>query len=89
MSFNGNKTITTGGGGAILLPNKKKYLKAIKLVSTAKENHPYEYNYKFLGYNYRLPSINASLGISQLKNINKTIKKKEIILNFIEKSLKK
>ena len=89
LSFNGNKTITTGGGGAILLPKKKKYLQAIKLVSTAKENHPYEYYYKFLGYNYRLPSINASLGISQLKNINKTIKKKRNNFKFYKKIFKK
>ena len=82
LSFNGNKTITTGGGGAILFQNKKYFEKIYKFVTVAKEKHQYEYYYKTLGYNYRMPSINASLGISQLKNIRKIIKKKRKIYKF-------
>jgi perosamine synthetase len=88
LSFNGNKIITTGGGGALLLPTKKLYLKAKKLVSTGKEKHEYEYLFKKLGYNYRLPSINASLGVSQLKSIQKLIAAKRKNFLFYKKIFK-
>ena len=86
LSFNGNKTITTGGGGAILTSNKKMYKRCFKLVNVAKENHPYEYFYKEVGYNYRMPSINAALGVSQLKNINTLINKKRKLYLFYKKT---
>ena len=56
-----------------------------KFVNTGKENHPYEYFYKSLGYNYRMPSLNASLGISQLKKLNLILKKKKNIFKFYDK----
>jgi perosamine synthetase len=77
LSFNGNKIITTGGGGAILTQKYKDYLSAKKLVSLNKENHLWKYNYSSVGYNYKMPAINASLGISQITQIESIIKKKE------------
>ena len=67
LSFNGNKIITTGGGGAILTNNKKLWEKAIHLSKTAKISHAFDFIHDRIGYNYRMPNINASLGLSQLK----------------------
>ena len=78
LSFNGNKIITTGGGGAILTQNKKYYTKALKLAKIAKkEKNFWDYDYSELGYNFRLPGINASLVLYQKKNINYLLKKKK------------
>ena len=79
FSFNGNKIITTGGGGALYFRSKKLYLKSFKLATNCKIYKNNEIEYFDTGYNYRLPSINAALGISQLKRIEKTIKKKSNI----------
>jgi len=76
ISFNGNKIITTGGGGAILTDIKKLYLDMKILCRTGKINHPWQYKYKFLGYNYGMTNLSASLGLSQIKKINNLIKKK-------------
>jgi dTDP-4-amino-4,6-dideoxygalactose transaminase len=69
LSFNGNKIITTGGGGALLINNKNIAKKIMHLVSTAKKKHPYLYVHDQIGWNYRLPSLNAALGISQLRKL--------------------
>ena len=66
LSFNGNKIITTGMGGAILTNSKKLYERANYLALQAKQKSNWEYIYNEIGYNYKLPSINASLGLSQL-----------------------
>lgn len=76
LSFNGNKIITTGMGGAILTNSKKLYERANFLALQAKQKSNWEYIYNEVGYNYKLPSINAALGLSQLKRINKLIKAK-------------
>jgi perosamine synthetase len=77
ISFNGNKIITTGGGGAILC-KKKKLAKKIKyLINQAKEGIDFTHNK--IGYNYKLPNLNAMLGMSQIKKINKYIKIKKYI----------
>ena len=69
LSFNGNKIITTGGGGA-LLTNSLKIAKKLKYLSTtAKKPHKWKYEYSDIGYNYRMPGINASLGCAQMKRI--------------------
>ena len=71
LSFNGNKIITTGGGGAILT-NSKKIAKRIESVSkNSRIKHAWEYKYNELGFNYRMPSINAQIGIAQIKKIKK------------------
>jgi len=69
LSFNGNKIITTGGGGA-LLTNSLKVAKKLKYLSTtAKTPHRWKFEYSDIGYNYRMPGINASLGCAQMKRI--------------------
>ncbi len=70
ISFNGNKIITTGGGGMVIT-NKKKLAKKIKhLTTTAKLNHKWEYIHDEIGYNFRMPNLNAALGLAQLEKIN-------------------
>jgi len=68
LSFNGNKIITTGGGGMILA-NEPLAARARHLTTTAKTPHPYEYVHDEIGYNYRLPNLNAALGCAQLEQI--------------------
>tara|TARA_B100000035_G_C21023260_1_gene564984 strand:+ start:318 stop:1490 length:1173 start_codon:yes stop_codon:yes gene_type:complete len=80
LSFNGNKIISTGGGGAIITNNKKIYKQSLKLSTiNRKENSSWRYDYNDVGYNYRLPGINSSLGISQLKKLPDLILKKRKI----------
>jgi aminotransferase in exopolysaccharide biosynthesis len=66
LSFNGNKIITTGGGGMILA-DETLGARAKHITTTAKRTHPYEYFHDEVGYNYRLPNINAALGCAQLE----------------------
>ena len=66
LSFNGNKIITTGGGGAILTNDEELGQRAKHLTTTAKVPHRWEYVHDQLGYNYRMPNINAVLGLSQI-----------------------
>ena len=68
LSFNGNKIITTGGGGAAITNNKKLYDKFMLIATIAKTKNSF-WDYKELGYNFRMPGLNAALGISQLNNI--------------------
>lgn len=68
LSFNGNKIITTGGGGMILADDELG-VRAKHLTTTAKRPHPYEYVHDEVGYNYRLPNINAALGCAQLEQL--------------------
>ena len=76
ISFNGNKIITTGGGG-ILITNKKNLAdQARHLSSTAKINHPYEFFHDQIGWNDRLPNLNAALGVSQMEILQDKLKKK-------------
>ena len=82
FSFNGNKILTTGGGGAIVLKSKKLYKKALSYATNCKFSIGNEVHYKDVGYNYRLPSLNASLGISQIDKINNFINKKKNIFKF-------
>lgn len=76
LSFNGNKTITTGGGGMILTNDAELAKKAKHLTTQAKVPHKWEYVHDFVGYNYRLPNINAALGVAQLEQLPEFIKKK-------------
>jgi perosamine synthetase len=69
LSFNGNKTITTGGGGALLIDNARLAERAKHLSTTAKVSHRWEYRHDQVGYNYRLPNINAALGCAQLEQL--------------------
>lgn len=69
LSFNGNKTITTGGGGAILTNNAELARHAKHLTTTAKLPHAWEYRHDEIGYNYRMPNLNAALGCAQLEQL--------------------
>ena len=75
LSFNGNKIITTGAGGMILTNNKSLEKKCRYLINQAKNNEFFLHNK--IGYNYRMASLNASLGIPQINNIKKITKLKE------------
>jgi perosamine synthetase len=69
LSFNGNKIITTGGGGAILTNDEDLGRLAKHLTTTAKMPHRWEFNHDMIGYNYRMPNINAALGCAQLEQL--------------------
>lgn len=69
ISFNGNKTITTGGGGAILTNDAHLALRAKHLSTTAKLVHRWDFVHDEIGYNYRMPNINAALGCAQLEQL--------------------
>ena len=81
LSFNGNKIITTSGGGALLSDNPVDISKAKFLSTQAKENKPF-YEHKKIGYNYKLSNILASIGVAQLKVLNDRVDKSET-MNFI------
>jgi len=70
ISFNGNKIITTGGGGIILTQNKQLAQKLKHQSTTAKLPHPWEYNHDDVGFNYRMPNLNAALGCAQLSQLS-------------------
>jgi aminotransferase in exopolysaccharide biosynthesis len=69
LSFNGNKTITTGGGGMILTDSEELATTARHLVSTAKLPHAWEYIHDAVGHNFRLPNLNAALGVAQMEGL--------------------
>jgi len=69
LSFNGNKTVTTGGGGAIITNDAAIAKYAKHLTTTAKVAHRWEYRHDEIGYNYRMPNINAALGCAQLEQL--------------------
>ena len=77
LSFNGNKIITSGSGGAILTNSKKKYLEALNLVTVAKQKHKWRFYHNKLGWNYRISSLSAALGVSQFNKIKKILNKKK------------
>ena len=76
LSFNGNKIVTTGGGGAVITNNTAFARKIRHLSSTSKLVHKWEYIHDEIGYNFRMPNLNAALGLAQLENINIFIKAK-------------
>jgi perosamine synthetase len=84
VSFNGNKIITTGGGGAILTNDRDIAALARHLTTTAKTPHRWNYNHDMLGYNFRMPNINAAIGVSQLRRIDEFIRNKRVLTKFYE-----
>ncbi len=79
LSFNGNKTITCGGGGAILTNDENLADRAKHLTTTAKIPHPWEFEHDEVGYNYRLPNLNAALACAQLERLPEIIREKREI----------
>ena len=79
LSFNGNKTITTGGGGAILTNDAELAQRIRHLATTAKMPHDYEYIHDAVAFNYRMPNINAALGCAQLSSLNDFLSAKRVL----------
>jgi aminotransferase in exopolysaccharide biosynthesis len=83
FSFNGNKILTTGGGGAIITNNKLLAKKIKHLSTTAKVNHRWEYIHDAVGYNFRMPNLNAALGSAQIENLNRFLRsKRKLFLRY-------
>jgi len=76
LSFNGNKTITTGGGGMIITNDESIAKHAKHITTQAKVPHPWEYIHDEIGYNYRLTNINAAIGVAQMENLESIINNK-------------
>lgn len=85
ISFNGNKVITTGGGGVILFKDKMLGRRAKHLTTQAKIPHPWEYDHDEIGYNLRMPNINAAIGLAQLEMIDQLLgSKRELAKKYNE-----
>ena len=85
FSFNGNKIITSGGGGVIVTDDEVLAKRAKHITTTAKIPHPYEYVHDEIGYNYRLPNINAALLVAQLEQLNDFLTaKRKLALKYKE-----
>jgi len=84
MSFNGNKIITAGGGGCIVTNDKALAKKAKHLTTTAKIPHKWDFNHDMVGYNYRMPNLNAALLVAQLENLDNFISSKRKLANVYE-----
>lgn len=76
LSFNGNKVITTGGGGMVLCQEEALGAKTKHITTTAKIPHPYEFYHDENGFNYRMPNLNAALGCAQMENLTDFLEKK-------------
>jgi len=87
LSFNGNKTITTGGGGAILTSDAALARRAKHLTTTAKLPHRWNYVHDEIGYNYRMPNLNAALGCAQLRQLPGFIDAKRCLFERYRKAL--
>jgi perosamine synthetase len=85
LSFNGNKTVTTGGGGAILTNDEALGALAKHLTTTAKQPHRWAFNHDMVGYNYRMPNINAALGCAQLEQLPGFLEaKRALAMRYVE-----
>lgn len=84
LSFNGNKVITTGGGGMILTNDKQLAKEAKHITTQAKIPHSWEFNHDRIGYNYRLTNINAALGCAQLESLPKLLELKRALARQYE-----
>ena len=88
FSFNGNKIITSGGGGVIVTDDEAIAKKAKHLTTTAKIPHPYEYRHDMIGYNYRMPNLNAALLVAQMEQLDKFIESKRDLASKYEEFFK-
>jgi perosamine synthetase len=79
FSFNGNKIVTTGGGGAIVTSNDRIAERARHLTTNAKIAHRWEFIHDGIGYNYRMPNLNAALGCGQLEKLNSFVARKRLL----------
>lgn len=86
LSFNGNKIVTTGGGGAILTNSEKLASKAKHLSTTAKITHEWKFSHDEIAFNYRMPNINAALGCAQLESLEEKINLKRDLFKKYEEA---
>lgn len=84
MSFNGNKIITAGGGGCIVTDDEYLAKKAKHLTTTAKVPHKWNFYHDTVGYNYRMPNLNAALLVAQLENLDNFVDSKRKLANMYE-----
>ena len=88
LSFNGNKTITTGGGGALLTNDINLAREAKHLTKTAKVPHSWEFRHDQVGYNYRMPNLNAALGCAQLEKLPSKLEAKRDLFGRYKRAFK-
>jgi perosamine synthetase len=88
MSFNGNKIITAGGGGCIITDDEWLAKKAKHLTTTSKVPHKWNFNHDMVGYNYRMPNLNAALLVAQLENLDNFLHKKRKLAKAYEEFFK-
>ncbi len=86
LSFNGNKVVTTGGGGAVITNDPQLGRRAKHLTTTARTSHRWSFLHDEVGYNYRLPNINAALGCAQLEQLPSMIERKRALANCYEQA---
>jgi perosamine synthetase len=87
LSFNGNKIITTGGGGALITDNAVLAKRLKHLTTTAKTPHPWLFQHDEVGFNYRLPNLNAALGLAQMAQLATFVVKKRNLAKYYSKWL--
>jgi aminotransferase in exopolysaccharide biosynthesis len=87
LSFNGNKLITTGGGGALLTNDADLAKRARHLSTTAKQSHPWAFDHDAVGWNDRLPNLNAALGVAQLEDLDRRLEAKRLLSKRYEEAL--
>jgi perosamine synthetase len=79
LSFNGNKVVTTGGGGCLLFEDEELGRLAKHLSTTARVSHRWEFFHDMIGFNYRMPNLNAALGCAQLENLPRFLERKRAL----------
>lgn len=79
LSFNGNKIITSGGGGMILTNDKRTADRAKHITTTAKVSHKWKFEHDEVGFNYRLPNLNAALGLAQMESLPNILERKRVV----------
>lgn len=84
LSFNGNKIITTGGGGMVFCKTPEHGIRAKHVTTTAKVPHPYEFYHDEPGFNYRMPNLNAALGCGQMEMLELFLKQKRVLAERYE-----
>ena len=82
FSFNANKIITSGGGGMIITDDENAYHRLTHITKTSKIQHKFEFYHDEIGYNYRLPNINACVGVAQFERISEILSIKKDLANF-------
>ena len=87
FSFNGNKIITTGGGGMIVTNDEEMAIRARHITTTAKKPHAWEFVHDEVGFNFRLPNINAALGCAQMERLPEMLEAKKNVTNHYAHAL--